>query len=149
ESIGICRAEVVKQENEIYHGLHSKIEYTKYGHSSLYDTSHGNINSIVFVAENVDFEYRELNVVMFLSDEEDSLPESQLRKMCQKNKKRGSNNGVEVLQQMANIAQTYHDTSSNNMQCKYVKVLNTIHLIDNFTNVANSLLVYNPILMKK
>ncbi|CAG8722220.1 42093_t:CDS:10, partial [Gigaspora margarita] len=115
------------------------------------------------------FDISRLNVVIFLSDGLDKLPENELKNMCHKNKKERKsplyfntihfgesdniygklNNGIDVLQKMAEIAQTYHDTSySNNMQCNYVKSPNTIHLIDSFTDVPISLLVYKPILMQ-
>ncbi|CAG8462443.1 11502_t:CDS:2, partial [Dentiscutata heterogama] len=116
------------------------------------------------------FDISRLNVVIFLSDGLDRLPENILKNMCQKNKEErgsplflntihfgGSNDefgdsegGAEVLKKMAEIAQTFHDNSfSNNVQCKFVKAPDTIQLIDNFTDVATNLLVYKPILIKK
>ncbi|CAG8640019.1 11167_t:CDS:2 [Dentiscutata erythropus] len=65
------------------------------------------------------------------------------------NKLKEGHDGVEALQQMAEVAQTYNDTSSNNMQCKYVKLPDTIRLIDSFTDVASSLIEYKPILMQE
>ncbi|CAG8447325.1 5673_t:CDS:2, partial [Scutellospora calospora] len=108
------------------------------------------------------FDISRLNVVMFLSDGEDKFPENELVDICQKNKDKGSpiffNTihfghslfGAGVLQKIAEIAQTYHDTSysNNNMQCKFVKAPDTICLIDSFTDVAYSLLVHKPILMQ-
>ncbi|CAG8837561.1 21392_t:CDS:1, partial [Racocetra persica] len=38
------------------------------------------------------------------------------------NNESSSNHGAEVLEKMAEIAQTYHDIrSSSNLQCKYIK----------------------------
>ncbi|CAG8778073.1 9192_t:CDS:10, partial [Gigaspora margarita] len=90
-----------------------------------------------------------LNVIIFLSDGEDSLPEDELMKICQKNKEKGSplyfntihfgSSDNNVLKEMANIAQKYHDTSSDdtssdNAQCKYTTTPDTISLINSFTN---------------
>ncbi|CAG8464426.1 13684_t:CDS:10 [Dentiscutata erythropus] len=108
------------------------------------------------------FDISRLNVVMFLSDGEEHFPENELVVMCRKNKDKGSpiffntihfghsSSGAGVLQKMAETAQTYHDTnySNNNMQCKFVRAPDTICLIDNFTDVAISLLVHKPILMQ-
>lgn len=108
------------------------------------------------------FDISRLNVVMFLSDGEEHFPENELVDMCRKNKDKGSpiffntihfghsSSGAGVLQKMAETAQTYHDTSysNNNMQCKFVRAPDTICLIDNFTEVAISLLVHKPILMQ-
>ncbi|KAF0384494.1 actin-like ATPase domain-containing protein [Gigaspora margarita] len=96
-----------------------------------------------------------LNVIIFLSDGQDRLPENELTNICQKNKEKGSplyfntihfgSTGGDVLRQMANIAQNYHDTSSNSTQCQYTRTPDTISLINSFTNVANSLLLYKSV----
>ncbi|CAG8800900.1 14083_t:CDS:2, partial [Gigaspora rosea] len=102
------------------------------------------------------------DISRFLSDGEDNFPENELVDMCQENKDKGSplffntihfghsSSGARVLQKIAETAQTYHDTSysNNNIQCKFVRAPDTICLIDNFTDVAISLLVYKPILMQ-
>ncbi|RHZ89868.1 hypothetical protein Glove_9g264 [Diversispora epigaea] len=93
------------------------------------------------------------NVVVFLSDGLDETPKEDLKKICQKEKDRGSylylytvmfanNQNEPSLQTMANIANEYLPKSSSNedsLKCQYFHASDLNELTKNFYQVADCL----------
>ncbi|CAG8550727.1 10371_t:CDS:10, partial [Funneliformis caledonium] len=106
------------------------------------------------------------NVIIFLSDGEYHAPETELRRLCEREANRGSpiflytimfTGGTfhmtygKSLQRMADIASEYlpKTNDKDSLKCQYVLAMNQIKLTEHFIAVAESLRKHRPMLMRK
>ncbi|RIB16915.1 hypothetical protein C2G38_2188736 [Gigaspora rosea] len=111
-----------------------------------------------------------INLIIFLSDGYGSVPENELRDLCQLEKDLGQFTGnsndyprmysflhsqntptVNSLEKMVMIANEYLTKCSDkdSLKCEYVLAVDEIKLIDHFTHVAESLRKHKPTLLKR
>ncbi|CAI2161944.1 15836_t:CDS:10 [Funneliformis geosporum] len=108
------------------------------------------------------FDATRANIIIFLSDGQCGIPTNQLKTICKQNETRGSplylytvlfSSGLRShsLEEMANIAQSYHsqNSSSSALRCQFTCAIDEVSLVNHFTGVAESLRKHKPALLKK
>ncbi|CAI2161648.1 17233_t:CDS:10, partial [Funneliformis geosporum] len=110
---------------------------------------------------DTNFDPTKANIIIFLSDGGCAIPESRLKNICKHNQNKksplylytvlfSSRTHSSSLEQMAEIAQSYHPPNSSSvaLRCQFTRAIDEVKLVDHFTCVAASLRKHKPALLK-